>query len=259
MRKRNAIAGQFAARPIKMLESPAFRVLSRGAHQVLARIEIEHAHHGGAENGELPVTYDHFVEHGLHRHAIAPAIRELAALGFIEVTRRGCAMNGDQQQVSLYRLTFRHAKRATGDGTHEWRRITTIEQAEMLAKAARLEVDSRARNLATVRIRKQNASDGFRQPPVPETVTEKANHQWRKPSLQPVSETVTTSISREGRPRLTPPDLATPIPPDAPVSEASNSSKTPAADNKPKLVWTKPVVRELFGDEMLARLAEVNQ
>lgn len=122
MGKRNAIAGQFAARPIPMLESPAYRTLSRAAHQVLSRIEIEHAHHGGVENGELPVTYDHFVEYGLHRHAIAPAIRELAALGFIEVMRRGCALNGDLQQVSLYRLTFRHAKRAAGDGTHEWRK-----------------------------------------------------------------------------------------------------------------------------------------
>ena len=106
MRKRNAIAGQFAARPIQMLESPAFRVLSRGAHQVLARIEIEHAHHGGMENGALPVTYDHFVEYGLHRHAIAPAIRQLVALGFIEVMRRGCALNGDQQQVAFTALRF---------------------------------------------------------------------------------------------------------------------------------------------------------
>jgi hypothetical protein len=43
------IAGQFSARTITMLESPAYRVLSRAAHQVLTRIEIEHAHHGGKE------------------------------------------------------------------------------------------------------------------------------------------------------------------------------------------------------------------
>ena len=108
----------------------------------------------------------------------------------------------------------------------------------MLAKAARLEVDSRARNLAVVRIRKQNASDGFRQPPVPETVTEKANHQCRKPSPQSVSETVTTSISRKGPPK--PPSIT-----------------TPEAAALPKLVWTKPVVRELFGEEKRVRLAEV--
>jgi hypothetical protein len=78
---RNKISGQWAPRLIEMLGSPAYRVLSRAAHQVLARIEIEHAHHGGAENGKLPVTYDHFVEYGLHRHAVGPAIRELVSLG----------------------------------------------------------------------------------------------------------------------------------------------------------------------------------
>jgi len=260
MSKRNAIAGQFAARPIHMLESPAFRVLSRAAHQVLARIEIEHAHHGGVENGELPVTYDHFVEYGLHRHAIAPAIRELAALGFIEVTRRGCALNGDQQQVSLYRLTFRHAKGAPGDGTHEWRRIPTIKQAETVAKGARLEANPRVRDLALARVQKQNASDGFRHPPVPKTVTANAAHQCRKPSLQPVSETVTTSISREGRSRLIPPDLATPTADYAPAVDdvlPSNALTSLAAGQK--LVWTKPIVRELFGEERRERLEEIEQ
>jgi hypothetical protein len=38
-RKRNRIAGQFTARPIQMLENPAYRVLSRAAHQVLARVD----------------------------------------------------------------------------------------------------------------------------------------------------------------------------------------------------------------------------
>jgi len=85
------IAGQFSARTIAMLESPAYRALSRAAHQVLTRIEIEHAHHGGKDNGRLPVTSAQFVEYGIHRHAIAPAIRELVALGFIEITREGRA------------------------------------------------------------------------------------------------------------------------------------------------------------------------
>src|SRR5271155_6063929 len=90
-KRRNAISGQFSARLIEMLESPAYRTLSRAAHQVLSRIEIEHAHHGGLENGDLPVPYEHFIEYGLHRRMIAPAIRELEALGLIAVTVRGCA------------------------------------------------------------------------------------------------------------------------------------------------------------------------
>ena len=194
-RRRNAIAGQFAARLIEMLESPAYRALSRAAHQVLARIEVEHAHHGGADNGELPVTYDQFVEYGLHRHAIGAAIRELAALGFIQITARGCAGNENYRRPNLFRLTYRPAKNApTGDGTHEWRSIKTVEQAEALAQQARREVDPRARALGRARARKKIPSTGFRQ--VSMRVSDTDDGQ------SPVTETVTTSISREDRPVL---------------------------------------------------------
>ena len=74
-RKRTRIDGQFAARDIKMLESHAFRELSLSARRVLDRLEIELAHHGGMDNGKLPVTYDDFQRYGIDRHAIAPAIR----------------------------------------------------------------------------------------------------------------------------------------------------------------------------------------
>jgi hypothetical protein len=84
-KRRNAISGQFAARPIEMLESPAYRALSLSAHMVISRIEIELAHHGGNDNGQLPVTVDQFVEYGMHRSSVAPAIRETEALGFIAV------------------------------------------------------------------------------------------------------------------------------------------------------------------------------
>jgi hypothetical protein len=90
-RRQTQIDGQFAAREIKMLAAPAFRVLSLSARRVLDRLEIELAHHGGKENGRLPVTYDDFVKYGIDRHAVAPAIREVTALGFAEVTVRGRA------------------------------------------------------------------------------------------------------------------------------------------------------------------------
>jgi hypothetical protein len=54
--RKNKIAGQFSARTIEMLESPAFQILTLSAHRALARLEIEHAHHGGNDNGKLPVT-----------------------------------------------------------------------------------------------------------------------------------------------------------------------------------------------------------
>jgi hypothetical protein len=94
-RKRNQIDGQFSARTIEMLQSPAYRVLSLSAHRVLDRVCIELAQHGGNDNGKLPVTYEQFVEYGIHRHAIAPAIRELEALGFLVVTERGRPSAGE--------------------------------------------------------------------------------------------------------------------------------------------------------------------
>ena len=64
---------------IEMLESPAYRALSLSAHRVMARIEIELAHHGGNDNGHLPVTKQNFVDYGVHHDGVAPAIRELEA------------------------------------------------------------------------------------------------------------------------------------------------------------------------------------
>jgi hypothetical protein len=97
-KERGSINGAFAWRLIEMLESPAYRVLSLSAHRAMARLEIELAHHGGKpeENGKLPCTYEHFAEFGLHRDAIAPAIRELVALGFVEITQRGSAGNASE-------------------------------------------------------------------------------------------------------------------------------------------------------------------
>ena len=97
--RQNSFSGQFNGRLTEMLESPAYRVLSLSAHRVLSRIEIEHAHHGGKqeENGKLPVTYADFESYGVHHASIRPAISELEALGFIEITRRGRA--GDRKSV----------------------------------------------------------------------------------------------------------------------------------------------------------------
>jgi hypothetical protein len=135
-RRRNRIAEQFAPRTIRMLESPAYRALSLSAHRVLSRIEIERAHHAGHDNGKLPVTYNQLVEYGVHRDAIPAALRELEALGFIEVTERGRAGNAEWRRPSLYRLTYHYVDRAAP--TNEWERIQTQEEAAVIARAARL-------------------------------------------------------------------------------------------------------------------------
>jgi len=133
--RRNKIPGQWAWRTIEMLESPAYRALSHTAHRFLARLEIELAHHGGRQNGRLPLTYDDLVDYGIDRHAIAPAIRELEALGFIEVTEQGRAGNAEWRRSNKFRLTYRPVDRAKE--TDEWKRIKTPEEAEMVAKGAR--------------------------------------------------------------------------------------------------------------------------
>jgi hypothetical protein len=126
---------QFAARPIRMLSSPAYRVMSLSGRRILDRIEIEFAAHGGTSNGKLPVTYDHFKDYGIHRHAIAPAIREVRALGCAEVTEAGRAGNAEWRRPNLFRLTYRNTD--NGPPTNEWEKIQDIEEAKKVARAAR--------------------------------------------------------------------------------------------------------------------------
>jgi hypothetical protein len=118
-----------------MLESPAWRVLSLSARRILDRVEIELARHAGLDNGTLPITHQHFVEYGVHKDCVGPAIRECSALGFLEVTERGRAGNAEFRAANKFRLTYRPVNRA--DPTDEWRRIRTLGDAEQIARAAR--------------------------------------------------------------------------------------------------------------------------
>jgi hypothetical protein len=140
---RRSTLTSFSPRPTEMLESPSYRVLSRAAHQVMSRIEIEMRHHGGRDNGKLPVTFEDFVEYGLDRHAIAPAIRELEALGFIRVTERGRAGNAEHRSPNKFYLTFANERDGNAPA-HDWRKVKTMEDAEQLARAARRAKTSRA-------------------------------------------------------------------------------------------------------------------
>jgi hypothetical protein len=182
--RENKISGQFSARTIAMMESPAFQVLSLSAHRILARLEIEHAHHGGNDNGELPVTSDQFIEYGIHHNAVSPAIREVEALGFVEITEQGRAGNAEWRRPNKFRLTYRPLGRAAE--TDEWRNIKTMEEAEMVAGIAR----------------KASSQKNF---PVPENAEFHPRNQYRKPGFHTpetgttghTPETGTTSISRD--------------------------------------------------------------
>jgi hypothetical protein len=141
------IQGQFAPRLIDMLRSPAYRILSLSGHRVLNRIEIELADHGGQDNGRLPVTFSDFEKYGIERHAIGPALAECQALGFIEITRRGRSGNGEWRIPNLFRLTYRHTK--SEPPTDEWQRISSIEEAQAIAREARQNTRNAAKPTTT--------------------------------------------------------------------------------------------------------------
>jgi hypothetical protein len=114
--------------------------------RVMHRIELEHMNHGGAENGRLIVTFDQFVKWGLCRRLIAPAIRELAVLGFLEVTEQGHAGAAGNGKATRFRLTYVNCK-SREQPTDEWRRIDAIEIAKAIVSAAKREASPRARDL----------------------------------------------------------------------------------------------------------------
>jgi hypothetical protein len=134
-KRKFSITGQFAPRLVEMLESPAYRVLSLSAHRILSRLEIELGSHAGKDNGRLPATFDQFAEYGISRRLVAPALREVVALGFVKVSERGRAGNAEWRRPSLYRLTYRHTD--STQPTDDWRKIETLEEAEIVAATAR--------------------------------------------------------------------------------------------------------------------------
>jgi hypothetical protein len=186
-RRRNRINEQFSARVIPMLESPAFRVLSRGAHQFLARLELELAHHGGNDSAKLPLTYQDLIDYGMTRPQIPPAMREAIALGFAECTRHGRAGNADNRTPSLWRLTYAHPRDGV-ERTHDWKRIKTMEQAKAVARDARAAKDPQA-----VRFGKNR--NQYRKPaPKPVLVS------YTETRTFPVQETNTTGSVRKPTP-----------------------------------------------------------
>jgi hypothetical protein len=172
-KRRNSISGQFAARTIEMLESPAYRVMSRAGHMVISRVEVELGHHGGNDNDNLPVTKGDFVQYGIHHNAIAPAVREAEALGFLRV-KRGRGGNAEHRTPSKYGLTYAHHRNSKrSPPTDEWRTIKTIEEAEQIAVAARKAKDSHAVSIGNWSAKKRKRSGtGFRQVSGTESGTE---------------------------------------------------------------------------------------
>jgi hypothetical protein len=93
----------------RLIESRAWRSLSRYAFLALFRLEAEHCNHAGKENGWLVVTYDQFEEWGIPRRWIKPVVTELVNAKLLVIERQGRAAKGDGVP-SLYRLTYLKSK-----------------------------------------------------------------------------------------------------------------------------------------------------
>jgi hypothetical protein len=159
---RNRIDGYFTPHLVEMVESPAWSILSRTARQILDYCEIKLARRW-EENGRLIMTHDELIAYGVHRNAIAPAIRELVALGFIEVTEQGRAGNAEFRRPTKVRVTY--LKTRDAPPAHEWRHITEND-ATMIAKGARRPGSNSAAP------KKQNSTPGKRTDFTPEKRTE---------------------------------------------------------------------------------------
>jgi hypothetical protein len=170
---------------IEMIESPAYRVLTLSAHRVIGRIRIEFASHGGKDNGKLTVTFQDFEDYGINRHAIAPAIREAEALGFIRVTQHGRAGNAEWCIPNMFALT--HLAVNELNPTNDWNKIETLEEAEAIAKAARKAPK-----------KKQNASIGKRTGPGVGKRTGSGGFPVSENALRSAAKTSPLSIYREG-------------------------------------------------------------
>jgi hypothetical protein len=188
---RSTIAEQWVSYCRDMVESPALRVLSRAAVLVMHRLEKEHMDHGGAENGRLIVTHRQFEGWGVHRDSVSPAIRELVALGFGEVTRQGKAGVGGHGEANRFRLTYVNNKYGVPP-TDEWRRVATIEEAGRIAKDARVKKDAHTQGLGA------RGGKATRQKKFSLTVSAPIGHgnHERKSNNEP-TETVSTGDARK--------------------------------------------------------------
>jgi hypothetical protein len=129
---------------IEMLESPAYRVLSLSGRRILDRIEIEHAHHGGADNGRLPVRYEDFERYGMDPHSVPPGLREVQALGFVIITERGRPSKSDfGRHPNVFLLTYLPGAHGE-EPTNDWRQFKTLEHARAVAQKARGQKDENA-------------------------------------------------------------------------------------------------------------------
>jgi hypothetical protein len=130
--------GNWIPHRLALLESPAWRRRPKGVQKLLERIEIEHLHHGGAENGNLIVTYEQVVsECKVSRKDISRTIATAVGLGLLRVAQND-EWIGDIKQPNRFTLTYLPAAGARAP-TDEWATVSAEEVAAVMRAHARPE------------------------------------------------------------------------------------------------------------------------
>jgi hypothetical protein len=118
-------------RLISLMQSPAYRVLTKTGHLALSRIEIEWA------NGRHHVSHAMFRKYGLPRDGISHALAEIEGLGLVAIQR--------------------HAAKSNSFGKcDKWRSITSLAEAHRVRDRVRDFGRRRKHERATARIKRQN-------------------------------------------------------------------------------------------------------
>lgn len=106
-----------------LLESDAFRSLSRPALLCLFRVILEHMAHAGTANGALVVPFDDFAKYGVRRKSVAGALAELQERGLITKVVAGGRAFGSARVPNRYRLEWLPSSDGTParNGWKSWR------------------------------------------------------------------------------------------------------------------------------------------
>lgn len=88
----------------EMLESEAWRSLSRASRLVIDRVILEHMAHAGTMNGSLAVTYSDFTKFGIRRQSLKGAITDAVTKGLLIITVKGRPSTGDDRWPTRYAL-----------------------------------------------------------------------------------------------------------------------------------------------------------
>ncbi len=116
----------------EVMTSRAWKARSVPLMRILERLAIEHMAHGGRRNGSLYVSYGQFVQEGVSRRAIKPALRLGEDLGLLEVIRPLGKAGGTLRNPHAYRLTY--LPLPSGRLTDEWKAVGAVQIQAALAR-----------------------------------------------------------------------------------------------------------------------------